>query len=62
MKNITDFLLNIFLQCYVFAYGKQVLPDFIMRVHSENAQEMKQRIWLYSRNDKEISNFQADNV
>jgi len=39
MKNITDFLLS-FLQGYVFAYGKQVLSDFIMFVHSENAQEM----------------------
>jgi len=34
MKNITDFLLNFFLQGYVVAYGKQVLPDFIMLVHS----------------------------
>jgi len=40
MKNITDFLLNIFLQGYVFAYGKQVLSDFIMFVRSKDAQEM----------------------
>jgi hypothetical protein len=62
MKNITDFLLNIFLQLHVFAYGKQVLPDFVMQVHSENAQEIKQTIWLYSINDNKISNFQADST
>jgi len=35
------FSINIFfLQGYVFGYSKQILPDFIMLVHSENAQEM----------------------
>lgn len=62
MKNITDFLLNIFLQLYASAYGKQILPDFVMHVHSANSQEIKQTIWLYSINDNKISNFQADSI
>jgi len=34
------FSIKYFFYKAVFAYGKQVLSDFIMLVHSENVQEM----------------------
>lgn len=42
MKNITDFLLNTFLQVYFFMYGRQVIQDLNMLLHIQKAQEMQQ--------------------
>jgi hypothetical protein len=48
---------------YVFMYGKQVLSDFTVLLHSERAKIMKQRICLHPRHDNKISfNFEAYNV
>jgi hypothetical protein len=42
VKNITDFLLNTFLQVYFFMYGRQVIQDLNMLLHIQKAQEMQQ--------------------
>ena len=55
MKNITDFLLNTFLQVYFFMYGRQVIQDLNMLQHIKKSSGNAARICLYPRHNNKIS-------